>query len=111
MITAFGSRNPPWCPTGPRARTVSRAGFAVVLQDCRGRFGSDGVFDPSVHEAGDGEDTVAWAVRLPWSDGRVGMWGRSYFAETLLTTPRRHRWLTRPSTWGEFPSRITVGHL
>jgi uncharacterized protein len=62
--------------------TVAGAGFAVVLQDCRGRFGSDGVFDPSVHEAGDGEDTVAWAVRLPWSDGRVGMWGRSYFAET-----------------------------
>src|SRR4051794_41244859 len=62
--------------------SVAGAGFVVVLQDCRGRFGSDGVFDPSVHEAGDGEDTVAWAVRSPWSDGRVGMWGRSYFAET-----------------------------
>ncbi|WP_217212480.1 CocE/NonD family hydrolase [Streptomyces sp. AC550_RSS872] len=62
--------------------TVAAAGYIVVMQDCRGRFGSDGVFDPSVHEASDGADTVAWAAGLPGSDGRVGMWGRSYFAET-----------------------------
>src|SRR4051794_33460175 len=62
--------------------TVAAAGFVVVMQDCRGRFGSDGDFDPSVHEAADGADTVAWAAQLPWSDGHVGMWGRSYFAET-----------------------------
>jgi uncharacterized protein len=62
--------------------TVAAAGFVVVMQDCRGRFGSDGVFDPSTHEAADGADTVVWAAQLPWSDGRVGMWGRSYFAET-----------------------------
>src|SRR4051794_1408143 len=69
--------------------SVAGAGFVVVLQDCRGRFGSDGVFDPSVHEAADGADTVAWAAGLPWSNGRVGMWGRSYFAETQWRAAQR----------------------
>ncbi|CAN7539583.1 CocE/NonD family hydrolase [Arthrobacter sp. LjRoot78] len=62
--------------------TVAAAGYVVIMQDCRGRFGSDGVFDPSAHEASDGAATVEWAARLPYSSGAVGMWGRSYFAET-----------------------------
>jgi putative CocE/NonD family hydrolase len=62
--------------------TVAAAGYVVVMQDCRGRFGSDGDFIPSVHEAADGAATVEWAARLPWANGDVGMWGRSYFAET-----------------------------
>ena len=62
--------------------TVAAAGYVVIMQDCRGRFGSDGEFDPSVHEASDGAATVEWAARLPYSNGSVGMWGRSYFAET-----------------------------
>jgi uncharacterized protein len=62
--------------------TVAAAGFAVVLQDCRGRFGSDGDFFPSVNEADGGEDTIGWLRRQPWCDGSVGMWGRSYVAET-----------------------------
>ena len=61
---------------------VAAEGYVVILQDCRGRFGSDGAFDPSVNEASDGASTVAWAARLPYSNGAVGMWGRSYFAET-----------------------------
>jgi uncharacterized protein len=62
--------------------TVAAEGYVVILQDCRGRFGSDGSFDPSVNEASDGAATVAWAAQLPYSNGAVGMWGRSYFAET-----------------------------
>ncbi|MFH5878042.1 CocE/NonD family hydrolase [Arthrobacter sp. NA-172] len=62
--------------------TVAAEGYGVILQDCRGRFGSDGIFNPSVNEASDGADTIAWAAGLPWSNGSVGMWGRSYFAET-----------------------------
>lgn len=41
---------------------AARAGYAVVVQDARGRFASAGRFDPFVHEAGDGADTVAWAA-------------------------------------------------
>lgn len=59
-----------------------RAGFAVVVQDTRGCHGSDGEWQPFVHEAEDGADTVAWATHQTWSDGRVGMFGASYHAFT-----------------------------
>jgi putative CocE/NonD family hydrolase len=54
------------------------AGFAVVCQDTRGRFASEGQFYPFVHEPTDGFDTVEWAAAQPWSTGAVGMAGRSY---------------------------------
>ena len=60
---------------------ISR-GFAVVLQDVRGRFGSDGEFDFGASDAEDGASTVAWAVAQPWCDGRVAMRGTSYPAFT-----------------------------
>ena len=54
------------------------AGFNVVVQDMRGRFGSEGCFRPYVDEAADGEDTLAWIARQSWSRPHVGMIGRSY---------------------------------
>src|SRR4051794_32861072 len=42
------------------------AGYAVVIQDTRGRFTSDGVFEPFAHEGRDGADTVAWCASLPF---------------------------------------------
>ena len=59
-------------------------GYAVVLQDTRGRFASDGEFDPFRHEGADGADSIAWAAAQPWSDGSVGMYGGSYFGATQL---------------------------
>ena len=59
-------------------------GYAVVLQDVRGRFASDGDFDPFRSEPGDGADTIGWAAAQPWSDGSVGMYGGSYFGATQL---------------------------
>jgi uncharacterized protein len=59
---------------------AARHGYAVVTQDCRGRFGSAGEFAPFLAEAEDGVDSVAWIRSQPWSDGRVGMFGRSYSA-------------------------------
>ncbi len=53
-------------------------GYAVVVQDTRGRWGSGGTLDPVVNEALDGADTVDWAAGQPWSSGRVGMYGFSY---------------------------------
>ncbi|WP_246036381.1 CocE/NonD family hydrolase [Sinomonas susongensis] len=70
--------------------TVAAAGFIVVLQDVRGRFGSDGEFVPSEHEADDGAEAVEWAANLPYSSGRVGMWGRSYFGESQWRAARRN---------------------
>jgi putative CocE/NonD family hydrolase len=61
---------------------MAHSGYAVVVQDTRGRFASHGVFTPFVHEAADGADAVAWAAGQPWSDGHVGMFGGSYVGAT-----------------------------
>jgi putative CocE/NonD family hydrolase len=61
--------------------TVARAaarGYAVVVQDVRGRYGSDGEFEPYRNEGRDGYDTIEWAAAKPWSDGSVGTFGLSY---------------------------------
>lgn len=68
------------------ASTVSHAhpvwyahhGYIVVIQDVRGRGDSEGEFVPFLHEAEDGYDAVEWAASLPFSNGRVGMYGFSY---------------------------------
>jgi len=57
-------------------------GYVVVLQDVRGRFGSGGTFKPFHQEIDDGFDSVEWAARQPWSNGRVGMTGLSYVGAT-----------------------------
>lgn len=57
---------------------ATRRGFAVVLQDVRGRYGSDGAFEPLMSDAADGTDSIAWIRRQPWSDGCVMMVGASY---------------------------------
>lgn len=61
-----------------------RAGFAVVVQDCRGRFGSEGEWRPYETEASDGAAAVEWAASLPFSIGRVGMYGSSYQGSAQL---------------------------
>jgi putative CocE/NonD family hydrolase len=77
----------PYSKNTPRAsETFSRLagrGFVVVIQDTRGRYMSDGVAKPH-DEAEDGFDTIAWVARLPYVDGKVGMFGGSYLATTQL---------------------------
>lgn len=53
-------------------------GYAVVLQDVRGRYASEGVFEPYGNEGVDGYDTIEWAAAQPWSNGAVGTFGLSY---------------------------------
>lgn len=57
---------------------LARRGWAVVLQDVRGRFGSEGTFDPMRQEADDGAAAVEWCARQPWSNGAVAMASGSY---------------------------------
>src|ERR1700726_2885084 len=54
-----------------------RHGYAVVYQDCRGRYKSEGRFTKYLSEAGDGFDTLAWLARQSWCDGRIGTFGLS----------------------------------
>jgi len=53
-------------------------GYAIVVEDVRGRGESDGIFKPLEQEGNDGYDTIEWIARQPWSDGKVGMMGGSY---------------------------------
>ncbi|MCP3740480.1 CocE/NonD family hydrolase [Rossellomorea sp. BNER] len=59
-------------------------GYIVIVQDVRGRFASEGEFYPFFYEAEDGYDTVEWAAQLPYSSGKVGMFGLSYYGFTQL---------------------------
>lgn len=75
------SKNP-----GPRdaaLRQLAASGLVVIVQDSRGRYTSDGVARPH-DEAEDGYDSVEWAATLPYSNGKVGMFGTSYLATTAL---------------------------
>lgn len=53
-------------------------GYVVVVQDVRGRYHSEGEFRPYENEGRDGYDTIEWAARQAWSNGRVGTFGLSY---------------------------------
>lgn len=58
-------------------KAVAR-GYAVVVQDVRGRYASDGRFVAYQQEGADGFDTIEWAAAQPWSNGKVGTFGLSY---------------------------------
>src|SRR5450631_234682 len=58
-------------------RAVQR-GYAVLIQDVRGRYDSGGEFRPYENEGHDGFDTIEWAARQSWSTGDIGTFGLSY---------------------------------
>ena len=64
------------------ARYFTAHGYAVVFQDNRGRYGSEGVFVKYLSDGRDGYDTCAWIVSEPWCDGRICTMGLSYAAHT-----------------------------
>ena len=61
---------------------TAKAGFALVIQDTRGRYTSGGEFYCFVDDINDGYDSVEWAASQPWSTGKVGMVGTSYVGAT-----------------------------
>jgi putative CocE/NonD family hydrolase len=73
-------------PYGKRGRLerhgewYAERGYVVAIQDCRGRFESEGEFYIFVDEAEDGHDTVEWLADQPYCDGQVGTFGTSYGA-------------------------------
>lgn len=66
-----------------RAKYFARHGYVVALQDIRGRYKSEGSFGKYDDvTAADGFDTLHWLGKLPYTDGKIGMWGTSYGAHT-----------------------------
>jgi uncharacterized protein len=66
----------------PFALRAVGEGYAVVIQDVRGRWESEGSFYAFPFERQDGHDTCAWLQDQPWSNGRIGMFGASYVGLT-----------------------------
>lgn len=85
----YGKNAHPFMPA--RGTYWARKGYACVIQDVRGRWRSEGSWEPLVNEARDGHDTLDWLAGQPWCDGRVGMVGESYYGMTqLAVAPRGH---------------------
>ena len=67
---------------GPLGRLYAERGYQVIVQSCRGTFGSGGAFVPVRNEQVDGRATLEWVAAQPWFDGRLVMWGGSYLGMT-----------------------------
>jgi putative CocE/NonD family hydrolase len=63
---------------------ATAAGYVVVIQDVRGRFASEGAFDPFVNEEADGRATIEWLRAQPYCNGQVALYGVSYVGATQL---------------------------
>ncbi len=72
------------------ARFFAGHGYAVVLQDVRGRFKSEGVWRMLIDDGPDGVDTCAWIAAQPWSNGSVGTYGTSYAGGTQHAIAMAH---------------------
>ena len=87
------------------AISAAARGYAVVVQDVRGRYQSEGAFYTFVNEIDDGYDSVEWVAGQPWCDGKVGMYGSSYVGAT--------QWLAAKSqaavAGGHCPGRHRLG--
>jgi len=66
---------------GGPAAVAAMLGYAGVIQDMRGRFGSEGENLPFIGcgwvDHADGADTIAWIRKQPWSNGKIGTFGAS----------------------------------
>jgi putative CocE/NonD family hydrolase len=72
------------------AHRAAARGYVVIIQDVSGRYTSEGDWYTFIHEAEDGYDTIEWAAALPYSDGRVGMFGGSYVGATQVLAATVH---------------------
>jgi len=69
-------------PDDQEGHYYARRGYVVVIQDTRGRYGSEGIFNPMQPEAFDGYDTQQWVGEQSWCNGKIGTIGGSYLGFT-----------------------------
>ena len=85
------------------ARYFASHGFAVAVQDMRGRYQSEGEYFVSRADREDGYDMVSWLAEQPWSNGRIGTYGCSYLGENqmqLAATRNPHHAAALPQAAG-----------
>ncbi len=73
--TPYGSESP---ELAKRGAYYVEHGYALAVQDCRGKYDSEGDWYGQRDEAKDGSDAITWLGTRPWSNGKVGMTGGSY---------------------------------
>jgi putative CocE/NonD family hydrolase len=78
----------------------AQRGYAVVIMDNRGRYESDGKWEPFRFEAQDGYDTIEWAAKQDFSNGKVGLQGGSYLGHVQWAAASQQP----PSLVAMFPS-------
>jgi uncharacterized protein len=64
------------------ANWFAARGYAVVVNDCRGRFDSEGKWRMLLDDPNDGADVAKWIAAQPWSTGKIGTLGTSYVGGT-----------------------------
>ncbi|WP_328436364.1 CocE/NonD family hydrolase [Streptomyces sp. NBC_00444] len=113
----YDKRRMPMLDVLPASLAVA-AGYTVVLQDSRGRFASDGDWQPVMwrQEALDTHDTVEWIATRPWCDGNVGMVGPSYlgivqWVGAALRPPHLRAIAPAMCAVGDYDARATGGAL
>ncbi len=92
-------------------------GYVFVFEDVRGRHESEGKWEPFRNDIEDGYDTVEWAAKQPWSNGKVAMQGHSYGGHVqwraamalpphlvaifpiVASTSLYHNWVTLNGAW------------
>jgi putative CocE/NonD family hydrolase len=95
----------------PHYRAFVDHGYAVVVQDVRGRYASEGVFQPLEQEPEDGDDTLNWIAHQPWCDGKIGMMGGSYLGivqwkVAVLNNPHLKAIFPVVSGWDDYRDRF-----
>lgn len=69
-------------------RLIAERGFQVLVQSCRGTFGSGGEFVPFQDEQADGLATIEWLKKQAWFNGQFAMHGSSYQGFTQWAVAR-----------------------
>ena len=72
----------------PNALKMAERGYAVLVCDTRGRYASEGDFNPFHQEGPDGYDTIEWLAAQPWCDGTTAIYGPSYVGATTMLGAR-----------------------
>ena len=95
------------------AKRFAAAGYIAVVQDCRGKFASEGSFTPYSHEGWDGHDMIDWVGEQPWCAGPIGMWGASYVGATQWLAAAEHpeglTTITPTATFSSFYRNLYLG--
>jgi putative CocE/NonD family hydrolase len=78
--TPFGSQH----ISGLEFQTALRRGYAIAVQDTRGRYQSGGDFLPFAFEGHDSADTIDWLRSQQFCNGKVAMFGASYVGATQV---------------------------